>query len=64
MGQYHDVTPSKSAEILVVLYRCQLPYEMLYCLHECLQAATEELSRHYKKPCTKFDAQDLQPYLV
>ena len=47
-----------------MLFRTQIPYEMFYCLHETVVEATEELSKHYQKPKSSFDAQALVPYLV
>jgi hypothetical protein len=37
---------------------------MFYCLHEAVVEATEELSKHYQKPKSSFDAQALVPYLI
>ena len=59
MGNVEKITPGKSAEIFAVLFKCQLPYEMLYCLNECVVAATEELCDHYQRPSNTFDAEIL-----
>lgn len=42
-----DLVPSKSVEIMKVFFRCQLPYEMFFCLHETTLMATEELANHF-----------------
>ena len=59
-----DLIPNKSSTIFKLMFKCQLPFEMFYTLHECALMATEELSEFYKKPKNSFDAQTLLPYLV
>jgi hypothetical protein len=59
-----DLTPSKSALMCKLFFRCQLPFEMYHTLHETAVMATEELSLYYQKPKNTFDAQTLLPYLI
>ena len=59
-----EVVPTKSLKIFKVFFRCQIPYEMFFALHETLQMATEELSKHLNKPKSAIDAQTLTTYII
>jgi len=59
-----DLMPGKSCLLFKVIFKCQLPFEMYYTLHETAVMATEELSNYYSKPKNSIDAETLLPYLV
>ncbi len=48
--QLEKIQPGKSAEILKIIWLCQMPYEMFHTMHETVLMAMKELSDYYNKP--------------
>ncbi|TNV77955.1 hypothetical protein FGO68_gene5268 [Halteria grandinella] len=59
-----EIPAGKCVKIFKVFFRCQLPYEMFFTLHETMLMAAEELAIYLGKPKGTVDAQPLIKYVI